>query len=382
MTVPAEISGVGSTAQKLSQNPAFDPMRAGLTTEDYFVWSRFDGATSLKELLLMTGFPVDHAIAIVRRLRGLGALLLPGENPATMAARAKPPEPKPEPKPASEPKPPPPAVPRTRSSQSMPRLDKTDELPAIPPALDDPTAAEQAALAETAELGVPERTRILAMQRRMRAGDPWLLLGVPRGGDKKVLKRAYFKLSKELHPDRYYGKKLGSFAARLTEVFEALSHAYAALTDDKPGERAPSHAGDVASDAQAQTPAEYAAELFDRACAAEVSGSPDEALKIFDAAIRVDGQARYLKRAAGCALAAKQPRVAEDYAKKAAALEPDDPSTQRLLARAFKAAGRLALAEEVVLMAMQLKSENDTLAKELRADLAEIRRLLARSQGF
>jgi len=88
--VPTEIADVGSTAQKLSQNPGFDPLRAGLSTEDYFVWSRFDGATSLKDLLLMTGFPVEHAIAIVKKLRGLGAVLLPGENPATMAAKAAP----------------------------------------------------------------------------------------------------------------------------------------------------------------------------------------------------------------------------------------------------------------------------------------------------
>ena len=100
------------------------------------------------------------------------------------------------------------------------------------------------------------------------------------------------------------------------------------------------------------------------------------------AAIRVDGQPRYLKRAAGCALAAKQPRVAEDYAKKGGragagrSLDPAHPGPP-----AFKANGMLALAEEVILMAMQLKNENDTLAKELRSDLTEIRRLLARSQA-
>ncbi|HTJ40790.1 MAG TPA: DnaJ domain-containing protein [Kofleriaceae bacterium] len=388
--IPAEIQDVGSTAQKLAQNPAFDPLRAGLSTEDYFVWSRFDGTTSLKDLLLMTGFPVEHAIAIVKRLRGLGAILLPGENPQTMAARAKPPEAAPA-RPASQPiakqpprDPDPPTVPRARTGPipQQPRP-PSSPMPAQPPppdpptTLDNPTAEEKAALAEASELGAPERTLILAMQRRMKLGDPWALLGVPRGSDKKALKRTYFKLSKDIHPDRYYGKKLGSFAARLSEVFEAISHAYADLTEDKTDERPMN-----VHDQQAQTPAEYATELFERACAQEVAGAPAEALKIFDAAIRVDGQARYLKRAAGCALAANEPRVAEDYAKKAAALEPQDPSTQRLLARAFRAAGKLPLAEEVLLMAMQIRTENDVLAKELRTDLAEVRRLLARSQGY
>jgi DnaJ domain len=424
--VPTEIPDVGSTAAKLSQNPGFDPLRAGLSTEEYFVWSRFDGATSLRDLLLMTGFAVDHAIAIVRRLRGLGALLLPGENPATLAARAPaggagaghraatqlgvgaPAQPR-----AARPAQDPPTVPRVAAARPVsgpipttPRAATArpvsgpiaappppatarplspapppDSTPP-PPSLDDPTAEEKAALAEPAdrcELSIADRILILAMQRRMRVGDPWLLIGVAKGADKKALKRAYFKLSKDVHPDRYYGKKLGGFTSRLSDVFEALAHAYAELTEDRTDERPPdAHE----TQAQAQTPAEYAAELFERACSREVAGAAAEALKIFDAAIRVDGQPRYLKRAAACALAADQPRVAEDYAKKAAALEPSDPSTQRLLARAFKAGGRLALAEEVLLMAMQLKNENDALGRELRGDLAEVRRLLARSQGY
>jgi tetratricopeptide (TPR) repeat protein len=248
-----------------------------------------------------------------------------------------------------------------------------------PLTLDEPTADERIALAEKqVELSPDERTRVLAMQRRVRIGDPWFVLGVARGADKKALKRSYYKLSKDFHPDRFYGKKLGSFAIRLNEVFESLAHAYADLTEDRTEERPPD-AG--AMQAQAQTPAEYAHELFDRACAQEVAGDAAGALKVFDAAIRVDGQARYLKRAAGCALAAQQPRVAEDYAKKAAALEPQDPSTQRILARAYRVAGNLAVAEEVLLMAMQLKSENDVLARELRADLTEVRRALAREKG-
>ena len=56
---------------------------------------------------------------------------------------------------------------------------------------------------------------------------------------------------------------------------------------------------------------------------------------------------------------------------------PNDPSSARLLARAFRAAGKLADAEEVLVMAMALKSENDVLTAELRNDLAEVRRLLA-----
>ncbi|MCE9575939.1 MAG: hypothetical protein K8W52_22500 [Deltaproteobacteria bacterium] len=426
--IPAEIAELGATGQRLSQNPGFDPMRAGLSTEEYFVWSRFDGATSLRDLLLMTGFPSERAIAIVQRLRALGGILLPGENPATMAGKAKPagtaPAPMPQPQaqarpggapnpaprpstgpiipprtitpvgtpsgsigtaPTQRPKapsaPPPAGRPATGPIGARPAPAKasappevTSELSALQ-SLGEPTLLERAALAETADLDVKDRARILAMHRRIADTEPWALFGVAPETDRRTLKLAYFRMSKEFHPDRFYGKRLGSFATRLSEIFEALARGYADLTEAPTirGSRAP-----AADHSQPQTPAEYAAELFDRGCTQEVSGDTVGALKLFDAAIRVDGQVRYLRRAAECALTAHEDRAAENYAKKAAALEPLDASIQRLLARVFRAAGRLGDAEEVLLMAMQLKVDSDALVRELRADLAEVRRLLAR----
>jgi Flp pilus assembly protein TadD len=102
-------------------------------------------------------------------------------------------------------------------------------------------------------------------------------------------------------------------------------------------------------------------------------------MKLFAAAVRVDSQPRYLRRAASCALAAGQPKSAVEYAKKAHALAPSDPSSARLLAAAFRSAGKLSDAEDLLVMAMALKSENDVLTSELRNDLAEVRRLLAQS---
>ena len=75
-----------------------------------------------------------------------------------------------------------------------------------------------------------------------------------------------------------------------------------------------------------------------------------------------------------------QPKTALEYAKKAQAAQPNDPSSARLLASAFRAAGKLADAEEVLVLAMAMKSENDALAGELHHDLADIRRLLAAAE--
>ncbi|MEO8705377.1 MAG: hypothetical protein ABI867_35365 [Kofleriaceae bacterium] len=372
--VPADIAGIGSTQQKLRVSPGFDPLKAVVGPEEYFVLSRIDGTQSLREVLLATGLPVDRAIAIVTRLRSIGALLLPGEvgTPPPAAPRTLAP---------SNPQP---IRPRTLTPIKRSPAGTNPLAVAFSDALalshdltlPHPSAAELAALGETVDLDDTERRRILAMERIVDAGsDPHALLGLAPGAEQRDFKRAYFQLSKEIHPDRYYGKQLGSYAVRLARVFEAASRAHSKLTgtDRK-------HAGNQAQKPQnndPQTPQAYAAELFERACHLEVAGDHLGAMKLFAAAVRVDAQLRYLRRAASCALAAQQPRSAVEYAKKAHTIAPNDPSSARLLAAAFLAAGKLGDAEEVLVMAMALKSENDVLTSELRNDLAEVRRLLA-----
>jgi curved DNA-binding protein CbpA len=404
--VPAEIAGIGSTQQKLRVSPGFDPLKAAVGPQEYFVLSRIDGMQTLRDVLLTTGLPVDRAISIVQRLRAIGALLIPGETAAPVAAGSTPPpdaRPSPSPSPSrtsgpipqihahgGRPPVPPAAEPAAparpvtaaasgpiRRISSPPPLaaEPADAEPAHDLALPGTTPAELAALREEVVLDERIRRRILAMTRLADGRDPWALLGVPAGAEPRQLKRAYFKLSKEIHPDRYYGQRLGSFTDRLPAVFEAMSRAYARLTSPERSRGA----ADAGRAEQPQTPQEYAAELFDRACQLEVSGEHLEAMKLFAAAVRVDPQPRFLRRAASCALAACQPRSAVEYAKKAHSLAPNDPSAARLLAAAFRAAGKLSDAEEVLVMAMAIKSENDTLAAELRHDLAEVRRLLAQS---
>lgn len=431
--VPAEIAGIGSTQLKLRVRPGFDPLKAAVGPQEYFVLSRIDGLQTLGEVLLTTGLPVERVISIVQRLRAIGALLIPGETitpvpaasgaevhvlsrPQRGAVDSGPPDGKDQHLPAgtagrgslvgnaptgSIPGPDVVQSPATaRGSGAMPAIRRAKGaapiLPAIPaprfttnrpqpkPVISDPepvhdltlpdaTPSELAALAEDIGLDDRSRRRILAMARLADGRDPWALLGVPVGAEPRQLKRAYFKLSKEIHPDRYFRQPLGSFTDRLPFVFEALSRAYARLT----GAQRSRGASQVDNVEQPQTPQEYAAELFDRACQLEVDGDHLDAMKLFAAAVRVDPQRRYLRRAARCALASGQPRSAVEYAKKAYSLAPNDLSSARLLAAAFRSAGQLSEAEEVLVMAMAIKSENDALTSELRHDLAEVRRLLA-----
>ncbi|MBK7071835.1 MAG: tetratricopeptide repeat protein [Myxococcales bacterium] len=411
--VPTEIPEVGATSLRLRQNPRFDPMKAGFGTEEYFVWSRFDGATSVKDLILMTGLAIDRAVAIVRELRRRGAILAPGETepptfaaaPATATGRVPAPSSPTAtaatssgrvtaPMPAV-------TVPTASGTRTTAPMAAVPTAPPVPPAaplaagtapartddrrvatplpsLDDATAAERAMIADAIDLSLDEKTRILAGLRLVAAGDPWALVGVPSGSDKKVIKRAFFERSKLFHPDRYYGRQLGPWAQRLHAVFDAISAAHADLIEGR-RPRPASQQPDAAATAP-QSPVEYAAELFDRACQAEVSGDLASAGKLFAAATKLDSSARYLRRAASCALAAGEPRTALDYAKKAAAAEPADPSTARTLAKVLRALDKLDDAEEVLVMALAMKNENDTLGAELAGDLSAVRAALRSAQ--
>lgn len=59
------------------------------------------------------------------------------------------------------------------------------------------------------------------------------LLGVDKEADAKLIKRAYFKLSKEFHPDRYFRKSIGIYAERLDFIFKRVLEAYEILSDPK-----------------------------------------------------------------------------------------------------------------------------------------------------
>src|SRR5690606_12472221 len=87
-SVPAEIAGIGSSSTRLRVSPGFDPLKAQVGPDEYFVLSRIDGAQTVREVLLSTGLPVERGIAIVLKLRSIGALLLPGETAAPMPAAA------------------------------------------------------------------------------------------------------------------------------------------------------------------------------------------------------------------------------------------------------------------------------------------------------
>jgi hypothetical protein len=176
-----------------------EPLAAlGLGPEEGFVLSRVDGATRLGELLQLVPFPPDQTVSILKRLWIAGAIEIPGHAPPVMVEKG-----------AAKPTPPP-----QRPSASGAAIPAMGRVPG-----DLQLTFEQAGAIDEkfAEINVK---------------NAFELLGVARGCDKKDVKRAYFKLSKDFHPDRFYGKNLGPYKERLSQIFNAVKAAFELLSDD------------------------------------------------------------------------------------------------------------------------------------------------------
>jgi curved DNA-binding protein CbpA len=81
------------------------------------------------------------------------------------------------------------------------------------------------------ELPAELQRKILEVDENLDEIGYFELLGVERGANAKEIKRAYFRLSKEFHPDRYFRREIGHYAVRLDRIFKKVVEAYELLTD-------------------------------------------------------------------------------------------------------------------------------------------------------
>jgi curved DNA-binding protein CbpA len=154
-----------------------------------FVLSRIDGLSSQSEIAAASGLTLEELKRIVARLVAVGAAEF--RDHRSLVAPSS-------------------AATHRSGAQSIP-------------------LALQHQSQEVVELSLAQQERLLNLDQRRSALDHYELLGVSPAADTKAIRAAYYELVHVYHPDRYFGKQLGSYAGPLLRVFGAFTEAYEVL---------------------------------------------------------------------------------------------------------------------------------------------------------
>jgi curved DNA-binding protein CbpA len=179
LTRAETIVGLGARTDYVAPVPNADPARLRLTAEEGALFAQVGRAARIDELLSRSGLEEPKAISVLLALRAKGAI-----------------------------------APARVSRQVAEPVD--------------------AALAEEVEISEERKREILQMERLLER-DHFAVLGLSPMASQEQLRDAFFEASRKFHPDRFYGKNLGSFRARIDRIFQRLAEAHATLSD--PGRR-------------------------------------------------------------------------------------------------------------------------------------------------
>jgi len=222
--------------------PGVDPTRLSLTPVEGFLLSRIDGKTPWSLLRTVGGLPPIEVDRCLDRWIEAGLVVVAGRDGRVVSPGSFAP-----PKPA----PPPLATPTPQND-----------------------APERAGLDATLDIPVAVQERILVFEALL--DRPYHeILGVTADADRKALRKAYFALSRELHPDRFFRRNVGPFGKRLDRIFGKIVEAYELLSD--PTARAEIERSLAAAGGEAAPPPSASAVEPERSDAPPVAPSEAEA---------------------------------------------------------------------------------------------------------
>ncbi|MBW2417378.1 MAG: DnaJ domain-containing protein [Deltaproteobacteria bacterium] len=173
--------------------PDCDPTALQLSPAEGFLLSRIDGNTTWRMLREIGGMPPDEVDCLVEDWMAQSVIRIDGRVPSV--ARRKE------------------AVQSAPSSRAAAKGEIDESL--LDPDLD---------------MDVEIQRKILVFEAGLE-NNYFQILGVERTADERDIKRAYFALSKEFHPDRYFRREIGGYGPRLNAVFKKVLEAYELLTD-------------------------------------------------------------------------------------------------------------------------------------------------------
>ncbi len=165
-----------------------------------------NGANTVRELSVFCARTVEQTAQILERLVRAGIIVPPGGAPAAST-------------PAS-----------ARAAGDAPG---SDEFLVDPRFLKKLGEIDTAVLAEAVDLEPRRKEEILLLYHSLSTLTPFQLFAIRGDATDKDVKRAYQRLSLRFHPDRYYGKNLGSFKPMMERIFRVVSETFALLSSEE-----------------------------------------------------------------------------------------------------------------------------------------------------
>ena len=170
------ITGLGSKADFIAVVPQVDVRRLALTPEETALFALVGRASQISEVIARSKLDESRAIAALLSLRAKGAIV-----PARVQKGV--------------------------------------------------ASSSDAALLEEIDLDDKRKKEILDFEARLPGLNHFQLLGVPNLAGAEEARRAFHELARRFHPDRFYGKNLGSFRSRVENIFRKLTEANEVLGD-------------------------------------------------------------------------------------------------------------------------------------------------------
>ena len=195
--------------------PDADFSATEINVQEGFVLSRVDGKSTVKTLCLLSGMGEEPTRDILRSLWKKGLVVI-GNRKAVIRGSALSTTTGPVEREATK-----------RKESSVP-----DVIDVVLERHRDAFPTEEELAEEDVNIPVPARLRMHAIFQLLKEVDLYQLLGLEPTSDLKEIRRAYFRRSKEFHPDRYFNRRTGPYKEKLKQIFAQVSGAYRLLENE------------------------------------------------------------------------------------------------------------------------------------------------------
>lgn len=312
-----QVPGIGAVSDVPTpvENPSFEGLE--LAPEDWFVLSRVDGTTPVKDIVNLSPKSREETFDILRRLASHALIRLPGAGAAAAVQAAAP--------------------------QRTARATKVPDPPSGWPTPFDAFVPDAELMSAPGPMDEAYRRLLLYFHAHLRDVTYYELLGLTPDAAPSALKKQYFRLSKTFHPDRFFRVDLGGLEKALSEVFRWLNEAHRTLSnkrrraeydallatgrlgawDESDGGGAPA-SDHPTPEASVDPSARPFTELIGEAKRLERTGDFAAAADLYEAALAQRSSAELMNRVAECLIRLKDNlEHAESRARGAVELAPD-----------------------------------------------------------